>query len=141
MRQTPPTITPGILYHNADKMIDWLCDVFGFERKLVVPDNEGNILHAHLVFGNGGIMLSSAEIYEHPELCKSPKQVMDGTGTAEIIVQVEKIEAHYETAKEHNVNIIIPLENKTYGGKGYVCKDPEGHVWSFMSYDPWEVVN
>ncbi|MGH6622275.1 MAG: VOC family protein, partial [Alphaproteobacteria bacterium] len=24
-----------------------------------------------------------------------------------------------------------------YGGRLYVCRDPEGNVWSFGSYDPW----
>src|SRR5580704_12147338 len=24
-----------------------------------------------------------------------------------------------------------------YGGRGYTCRDLEGHIWSFGSYDPW----
>jgi hypothetical protein len=28
-------------------------------------------------------------------------------------------------------------EDKPYGGRGYAARDPEGHVWSFGSYDPW----
>jgi uncharacterized glyoxalase superfamily protein PhnB len=24
-----------------------------------------------------------------------------------------------------------------YGGRDYTCKDPEGHVWTFGTYDPW----
>ena len=23
-----------------------------------------------------------------------------------------------------------------YGGRDYTCKDPEGHVWTFGTYDP-----
>jgi uncharacterized glyoxalase superfamily protein PhnB len=24
-----------------------------------------------------------------------------------------------------------------YGGRDYTGKDPEGHVWTFGTYDPW----
>jgi hypothetical protein len=23
------------------------------------------------------------------------------------------------------------------GGRDFTCRDPEGHVWTFGSYDPW----
>ena len=47
------TITPGILYHNASGMIEWICNTFGLEKKLVFSDNNGLINHAPLTFGNG----------------------------------------------------------------------------------------
>ena len=25
-----------------------------------------------------------------------------------------------------------------FGSRGYSCLDPEGHLWSFGSYDPWD---
>jgi len=35
------------------------------------------------------------------------------------------------------VEIVISIEDKPYGGRGYTCKDSEGHVWAFGSYNPW----
>jgi uncharacterized glyoxalase superfamily protein PhnB len=26
--------------------------------------------------------------------------------------------------------------DQDYGGRGYSCRDPERHLWSFGSYDP-----
>lgn len=130
-----PTITPGLLYNNATEMIDWLCQTFGFRKKLVIPGEDGKILHAHLVFNNGSIMLSSAENYQYPGLCKSPSQT--GASTVEIIVFVQDIERHYDNTKQHGGDIVLPLADKPYGGKGYSVKDPEGYTWAFGSYDPW----
>ena len=81
------------------------------KERLVVPGTEGRIVHAHLTIGNGGVMLSSAEDYAFPTMCKTPKEV-GGVGTVEIIVYVD-------------------------GGRSFSCKDPEGHVWAFGSYNPW----
>lgn len=134
--RTAPTITPGILYHQAPAAIEWLCRVFGFEPKLVVPAEDGSILHAHLTYGNGGIMLSSAESHAFPEFCRSPREV-SGVGTVEIIVTVPEIDAHYARSVAAGVEILIALEDKPYGGRGYACRDLEGHVWAFGSYDPW----
>ena len=33
--------------------------------------------------------------------------------------------------------IIAEPADKPYGGRGYAVRDPEGHIWSFGSYDPW----
>ncbi len=30
-----------------------------------------------------------------------------------------------------------PHDNEGYPGRGYDARDPEGHVWSFGSYDPY----
>ena len=33
--------------------------------------------------------------------------------------------------------ITDPPRDRDYGGRGYGCRDLEGYVWSFGSYDPW----
>ena len=33
--------------------------------------------------------------------------------------------------------IVIEIRDEDYGGRHYSCRDPEGHVWNFGSYDPW----
>jgi len=132
-------ISPGILYHNAPAMIDWLCGAFGFVTKTLIGGAKNTVVHAYLVLGTGGIMISSAEIHQEVVLCKSPKDV--GIGTVEIIVYVKEVDEHYKNAKEHGAEIVIDLEEKPYGGRSYCCKDPEGHVWVFSSYDPWAQEN
>lgn len=131
-----PTVMPGVLYHDAPAAIDWLCEAFGFVPRLVIPGEPGLIAHAHLVLGNGGIMLASAEDYPMPDLCQSPRDLA-GPGTVEIIVVVPDPDAHHARAVAHGATIVVAPEDKPYGGRGYACRDIEGHVWAFGSYDPW----
>lgn len=134
--RTTPTITPGLLYHDAANAIEWLCRAFGFEKRLVVAGDAGSIAHAHLTLGNGGIMLSSAENHAFAEVLKTPREA-GGVGTQEVLVWVADIDAHCACAKAAGAHILIDIEDKPYGGRGYSCRDPEGHVWGFGSYDPW----
>ena len=36
-----------------------------------------------------------------------------------------------------SAGIVVPREDQHYGGRSYSCRDPEGHVWNFGTYDPW----
>jgi uncharacterized glyoxalase superfamily protein PhnB len=58
-KNTKATVIPVLRYRDASAVIEWLCETFGFEKNLVVPNEHGTIAHAQLSFGNGMIMLGS----------------------------------------------------------------------------------
>ena len=58
-KNTKSTIIPVLRYRDAPAAIEWLCQTLGFEKHLVVPNEDGTIAHAQLSFGNGMIMLGS----------------------------------------------------------------------------------
>ena len=45
------------------------------------------------------------------------------------------IEAHHARAKANNAEIIFDVSFEK-GGHGYACRDPEGHLWMFGTYNP-----
>ena len=129
-------IIPTFRYADAPAAIDWLCRAFGFEKHLVVPGDAGTIAHAQLSFGEAMIMLGSARDDEYGRLVRTPGEV-DGAVTQACYIVVEAIDAHYEQAKAAGAEIVMELAAQDYGGKLYSCRDPEGHLWNFGSYDPW----
>ena len=128
------SIIPTMPYRDAAAAIDWLCRAFGFERHLVVPGEDGTILHAQLSFGNGMIMLGSAKDSEYGKLMRRPGDV--GGVTMSVYVVVDDADAHCARAKAAAATIIREPEAEDYGGRDYTCKDPEGNVWTFGTYDP-----
>jgi uncharacterized glyoxalase superfamily protein PhnB len=58
-KNTRATVIPCFRYRNAPAAIEWLCATFGFEKHLVVPNDDGTVAHAQLSFGNGMIMVGS----------------------------------------------------------------------------------
>ncbi|MEX1034258.1 MAG: VOC family protein [Cellvibrionaceae bacterium] len=129
-------VIPTFRYRDAPSAIDFLIKAFGFSEHMVVPDGEGGIAHAQLTFGDGRgmIMLGSARDDEWGQYVRPAKEAGVNTGGAYVIV--EDVDAHCEQARKAGAEIIVKPADQDYGGRNYACKDPEGHVWSFGSYDP-----
>ena len=70
------------------------------------------------------------------EMSKPPIDV-GGVGTQSPYIIVEDVDAHYARAVAAGAEIVMDIKDEDYGGRGYSCRDPEGHVWNFGSYDPW----
>jgi uncharacterized glyoxalase superfamily protein PhnB len=134
---TRATIIPSLRYRNALAAIDWLCRAFGFEKNAVYADDNGIVHHAQLTFGNGMIMLGSVENGSPWGKRIAQPDEIGGRETQCAYMIVADCDAHYAQAKAAGAHIVDELETKDYGGKGYSCRDLEGHLWSFGSYDPW----
>jgi uncharacterized glyoxalase superfamily protein PhnB len=52
-------------------------------------------------------------------------------------VVVADVDGHYARAKAAGAEIVLDLKKQDYGGRDYTCRDLEGHVWTFGTYDPW----
>ena len=132
---TSPVI-PTLRYHDAPKAIDWLVEAFGFERHLVVEGDEGRIDHAQLTYGSGMLMCGSHDDHGgYDDLVRTVQLV--GAPTGGMYVVVDDVDAHAERAQAAGAEIVQPPEDQDYGGRNYTCRDLEGNVWSFGSYDPW----
>ena len=136
-RNTNATIIPAMRYRDASAAIDWLCRAFGFEKHLVVPGQNGEIAHAELIFGNSMIMLSSIHKSEFGKYMKQPDEI-GGAETQTAYVIVPDADAHYQRAKAAGAKILLDIKDEDYGGRGYTCSNPEGHIWNFGTYDPWK---
>jgi uncharacterized glyoxalase superfamily protein PhnB len=130
------SIIPCLRYRNAPAAIDWLCLSFGFEEHLIVPGPNGTIAHAQLTLGNGMIMLGSATDTEFGRFMEMPDAI-GGKETQSPYVVIKEIDAHYAHAKKSGAKIVVEIRDEDYGGRFYSCRDLEGHLWSFGSYDPW----
>lgn len=134
-KQTRSNVIPCMRYRDAPAAIDWLCTTFGFEATLVVPNEDGSIAHAQLSFGNGMIMLGSVFDTEFGRLMKQPSEIGQfNTQSAYLVVNdADKV---YDNVKQAGGEILLDIKDEDYGGRGFTCRDPEGHIWSIGTYDP-----
>ncbi|MPZ21955.1 MAG: glyoxalase [Dehalococcoidia bacterium] len=128
MTQDPPTIFPAIRYRDAAAAIEWLERAFGFRRLMVVPGEDGAVMHAELKLGNGVVMLGTAdEPAEHGS---------DPASHEGLYVYVADLDRHYQQAKAAGATIARELEDTDYGSRQYAALDPEGRPWTFGTYMP-----
>ncbi|WP_137889262.1 VOC family protein [Pseudomonas sp. 2FE] len=137
-KSTRANLIPCLRYRDAPAAIAWLCRTFGFEEHLLVPDERGGIAHAQLSCGNGMLMLGSADesASAYGRLMRQPDQV--GGTTQSLYMVVADADALYARAQAAGAQVVIELKDEDYGGRGFTCRDLEGHVWSFGTYDPWD---
>lgn len=134
-KQTLCTVVPCMRYRDAPAAIEWLGSTFGFETQLVVPNDDGTIAHAQLSFGNSMIMLGSVFDTEYGRLMKQPSEI-GGFVTQSTYLVVNNADLVYGRALEAGAKILLDIKDEEYGGRGFTCRDPEGHVWSIGTYDP-----
>ena len=128
------SVIPALQYRDAKAAIDFLCTAFGFAKNAVYEEPDGSIAHAQLTLGNGMVMLGSVKDSEYSKLLVRPADA--GGVTMSVYVVVDDADAHFARAKAAGATIVRKPITQNYGGRDYTCKDPEGHVWSFGTYDP-----
>lgn len=130
------TIIPCLRYRDPHAAIAWLCKAFGFTRNAVYENDRDEVEHAQLTYGNGMIMLGGVRHDDFGRNIAQPDET-GGRETQCACVIVADCKAHYDQALAAGAVVVNEYSEKDYGGAGYSCRDPEGHLWYFGSYDPW----
>jgi uncharacterized glyoxalase superfamily protein PhnB len=142
MKDTPhgwPRISPSLCYDDASEAIDWLCRVFGFEVRLKVEGDAGQIVHSELVYGDGVVMVGSIGKDSHrPDATwrRSPREV-GGANTQSLMVFVDDVEAHCANTRAGGAKIVSDPKTSDYGedywtDRSYEVEDLGGHHWWFV---------
>jgi uncharacterized glyoxalase superfamily protein PhnB len=129
-----PNIFPALRYRDANAALEWLKRAFGFEEHSVYRDDNGTIVHAELQLAAGMIMFGTGT-EDDPFGLKSPKDL--GGVTQTIYVCVQDPDARYARAKGAGAEIVRELADLDYGSREFSCRDLEGNLWSFGTYDPY----
>jgi uncharacterized glyoxalase superfamily protein PhnB len=136
MKPTPPDwprISSSAYYQDPA-----LCEAFGFEVRMKIEGEAGEIVHSELEFGEGLIMVGGEGGWSsNPtrKFAKSPKS-LGGQNTQSMMVHVDDIDAHFARAKAAGAVMLNEPYVSDYGAdywadRGYACEDLEGHTWYF----------
>ncbi len=115
-----PTIVPYLSYVDAKAAVAFLTDAFGLTI-VQMQEDDGAVVHAELAHGNGVVMMGTADL---------PK------GSPGIFLVVEDVDAHHATAMAAGAREVYPPESTEWGARRWRACDPEGHEWTFGTYQP-----
>jgi uncharacterized glyoxalase superfamily protein PhnB len=120
------TVTPYLLYEDADAAIDFLTRAFQFREVTRTTGSAGGV-HAELDVGRDGAFVylgSPGGDFQ------GPAQVGQ---TSLVYVLVDDVDAHYERAKTEGALIVEEPNDQRSGHRRYTCDDPQGHEWCFAT--------
>ena len=134
-KMTRATLIPTMRYRDATAALEFLTKVFGLVEHSVYRGDKGEVQHAELSFGNGMIMIGPVAETAFSKYMRQPGDV--GGITMSLYAIVANPDAHHKRVTAAGYEILLPLRDEFYGGREYTCRDPEGHIWTFGTYDPW----
>src|SRR5580698_4387671 len=132
---TGPTITPSVMYHDAQAGIKWLTDVLGLKLKSIYKMPDGSVAFAELVWRTGIVFVSSRPPEDNP---------WSRVGIASIALVAEDakvVSQHYERARHAGADVVRELHIARtpaypHGSTQFVLRDPEGNFWSLVTFQP-----
>ncbi len=130
-------VVPLMRYRDLKQAIAWLSEAFGFVPHYTASDDNGDLIYAQMTYGHGMVMLGPVRDSDFDDLLSQPDEI-GGTETQSCYLVVEDIESHFERAKEAGAEIALDVQRDDTGGRAYSCRDCEGHLWNFGTFNPWQ---
>jgi uncharacterized glyoxalase superfamily protein PhnB len=122
-----PTIFPYLSYRDTAAALRFLEQAFGFTTNVRWEASDGTVQHAEVTFGDGAVMMGTAD---HPAV------PLDGTSVGQgLYVYVEDVDAHFAQAQAGGSGR-VSAGGYRVGNAPLSGLDPEGYEWSFGSYRP-----
>ena len=119
-------LSSALCYRDPKAALTFLEAAFGFELVMLIEDDQGNLAHSEMAFGDALIMIGSEWTDDH----KSPASV-GGKNTQTVHIHVDTdCDAHCERARAAGFEILMEPATQFYGDRTYRCRDPEGHIWT-----------
>lgn len=124
-----PRVMPYLNIAGAAAAIDFYCKVFGAAERMRMSGPDGSIGHAELDLGGSVIMLAD----ESQEFGNKSPSALGGTPVS-LMVYVEDVDATYGAALAAGATEIRAVEDKFYGDRAGMLRDPWGHEWTVASH-------
>lgn len=124
-------ISPHLNCKDAKASIAFYKQAFGAEEMIVVPGEDGRIMHACLTINGSSVML----VDENPDYGALSPKTLGGTPVTMHLI-VEDADAAAEKAVAAGAAVIMPVEDQFWGDRYGLLEDPDGHRWSVATPTP-----
>jgi uncharacterized glyoxalase superfamily protein PhnB len=123
-----PRVVPVLAYEDVAAAIGWLSSAFGFREVLRWTDPAGIVRVAEMESDGGAVML------EARERGGAGESRSRSHGCHYILVFVDRVDEHFERARQAGARIMTEPEDKPWGLRQYLAEDLGGHRWEFSEH-------
>jgi uncharacterized glyoxalase superfamily protein PhnB len=130
-----PNLMPLMRYRDLAAAMGWLEQAFGFEKQIAVSDSDGEVIYGQMTYRGSLLMMGAVRDTDLDKLMRQPDEV-GGVETQSCYIVVDDADAHYARALEAGAEVVLEIKSDGLGRRGYSCRDPQGHIWNFGTYNP-----
>jgi len=128
-------LNPYMILKDVKSALEFYEYAFGFKTRMVIPDKNGNIMHAEIVHKDGVLMVGS----ESPEHNMLSAKSLNGSPVS-FYLYVDNIDEFFNKAKTAGAEMLSSLKNQFWGDRTCTFQCPEGYHWTFAQnvadFDP-----
>ncbi len=123
------SVTPYIIVKDGAAALDFYAKAFAAVEleRLEMPD--GRVGHAEFSIGDSRLMLAG----EFPELDALSAETIGGTPVS-LLLYVEDVDDMFARALAAGATELQAVEDKFYGDRSGMLRDPFGHKWSIATH-------
>lgn len=122
---TEPTVSFSLTVKDASKALKFYTNAFGAQEVFRMPAPDGSVAHAEFTIGNTRIYISGEA--EEWHAFAMPKNTM---ASCLFTIMTEDCDVSHERAAKAGAETLSPPEDKFWGARSSVIKDPYGYRWS-----------
>ncbi len=115
------TVTPALVVEGANKLIDFMKQVFDAKEVVRMDMPDGTVGHVELMIGDSRVMIGEAS---------AEWKAMPGR----IYLYVNDVDAVYNRALQAGATSIKEPADQFYGDRTGVVQDPCGNVWTISTH-------
>lgn len=119
---------PYLSIDGAAKALEFYKAAFGAEEVFRMPFGD-KIGHAEIRIGAAPVMMSEMGMAGAPQ---APAQL--GGSSFSLLVYVPDVDALCARAVAAGAVVVMPLEDRFYGDRVVLLRDPFGHFWNFATH-------
>lgn len=129
------SILPVMRYADFAGAARWLCRAFGFAIHHMARGDDGVLAYVVLRYGDDLVLVGPHDGSVLDDLMVQPVDV-GNRSTQTCYLTVGDVDEHCAQSKQAGALVEIEPCDDEEGGRFYVCRDPEGHIWSFGNPSP-----
>jgi PhnB protein len=115
------TITPYLIVEDADKLVEFIEQVFDGKLFFKMQNDSGRISHGEMKIGDSMLMLAEAS-----EEWKATRTMLH--------LYVEDADAVYQKALKTGANSIKEPQDQFYGDRNASVQDSFGNIWGIATH-------
>jgi len=123
-----PALSPHLVVDDANAAIDFYVKAFGAVEVGRIPGPDGKLIHGAVQIDGATVMLAD----DFPEMSGGKSMTPKSLGGTPVTIHltVTDVETRFQQAVDAGATVVMPLEDKFWGDRYGIVRDPFGHQWS-----------